>query len=142
MSRYDYQPTWCEALAFDPKKPEEILSDIDDVHTPAAYAFELLQPKNKQTLIDDWEYWFDTEPPSWAWAAFHSNTVYYVGGTSDIWFRVQDHAEPDRGAKIMKCFPRRKVEIIEPCPNEDAAFEREEQLADELESDDVFVFQA
>jgi len=141
-TRKDYTPQWADTIAFGERDIFKEVKELENSESPAAYVYRLLKPATKSVLIESWEYWHDEEPPSWAWAAFHSDEVYYVGGTSNIWFRVQDHSEHDRSAKIMSVFPRWKLDMIEPCKNKTVAFERERQLAVEYESENRFVFQA
>lgn len=84
--------------------------------------------------------------PSWAWAAYYSDEVYYVGMTSNIYERIQDHVwEIDEKTSIFNCiFPPVYINSIEWVNTEAQALQREEERAAEVEKQyrDAFVYQA
>lgn len=65
-----------------------------------------------ESLMRDNSRYDETEVPKFIWRAFYSDHVYYVGQTSDIYKRVEEHAEGfEEGAVLTKIFP--PLEIIE-----------------------------
>ena len=56
----------------------------------------------------------DDEIPSWAWAAFYSDEVFYVGSTTDFYNRLIEHCTYlGRSTMFTKLFPVRQVFDIE-----------------------------
>jgi hypothetical protein len=108
------------------------------------YCLRLAKPNSKYAFIEGWREWYAKEPPSWAWAAFYSDKVFYVGATSDMWYRIRDHiADPEKGAKICSVFPVWKLNTVWKFEDKDAAFSFEEEAASIIEGEhDAFVFQA
>ena len=109
------------------------------------YVLRCNNPRKADTLIDVWKFWFDEvadEIPSWAWAAYYSDQVYYVGYTADPYSRISAHVEaPNEGARFVKTFPPHEIEELHWFDFEDDARIYEEQRAEELSDSDTFVSQ-
>jgi len=60
-----------------------------DHHQPGAYALELERPID---LRERWQQHYDEEPDYWN-RLVNSDTAYYVGGTSDLLSRLEDHRD-------------------------------------------------
>lgn len=92
--------------------------------------------------------------PDWAWAAFYSDSIYYVGSTNDIVTRLNEHYEGTTlrkknediswtDTKFTKYFPIDLLVSLEKCLNLTMARRKEKEKADGLKESfgDVFVFQ-
>lgn len=72
-----------------PEDLEPYVDDYDDLHSSGAYALELQRPVD---LRERWQQHYDTEPDYWT-RLVNADTVYYVGGTSDLLSRLEDHRD-------------------------------------------------
>lgn len=104
-----------------------------------------------EKLKNDWEFWtydddrYDTyDPPKWVWAAYYSDSLYYVGYTSNPYERMIDHAEDSEKSSIF-CGMFAPLEIVEMrwYRTEDQAEMFEVKVANEYrQRDSAFVYQA
>jgi len=151
VTRRNIEPgSWANLLSYRERDVDQELLEwfdtLEDAYSPAVYCLELGTPRSEKTLKNSWWDWHNEDPPSWAWAAYYAQSVYYVGATSNMWHRIRDHVgHPEKGAKIVYAFPPWKVEKIWPCNSEYEAFELEERAAEMIEEEkpgDVFVYQS
>lgn len=146
--RSKFTPGWPDTLAFGRRDgvESELEQFVDDVSTAGVYCLRLLQPYYSNMLTERWKYYNDCEPPDWAWAAFHSDAVYYVGGTDDLRWRLSDHVQSVTNfAQITAPFPPWKVYDAISLPDRETALEVEPKCAENLRQelgDDSFVYQA
>jgi len=70
------------------------------------------------------------DPPRWAWAAFYSDRLFYVGQTASLWHRMTQHV--DGVSSVFACvFKRYRIEHIEFVKTREQALKREKELAEE-----------
>lgn len=70
----------------------------DNLHAPGAYALQLGRPVD---LADRWPQHYDEEPDYWG-KLIEADRVVYVGGTSDLLSRLEDHRNNDDPEKDSK----------------------------------------
>jgi len=144
----------------------EIVSDItgfeDPNKQPEDYAVYIIKCDSydcgyvgKQNFLDSWEDWvirgdfekcYDPhDPEKWAWAAFYSDELYYVGQTNSLHFRIHDHAwDPDRTSVFNCVFTPTWLQRVEWVKSRDAALKLESELAEQYsdKSENKFAYSA
>lgn len=79
---------------------------------------------------------------NWVWPAHSADERYYVGSSKRVGYRILQHIHQD-GAQFTTVFPPAKIveiEWVEASTNN--LREKERQKAEDLKTDDIFVFQA
>lgn len=91
-----------------------------DHHQPGAYALELQRPID---LRERWQQHYDEEPDYWN-RLVNSDTVYYVGGTSDLLSRLEDHRDGEvRQTVLTRVCDVAGLQTAWPADNPSKAFE-------------------
>lgn len=80
-----------------PEDLEPYVDDYDDLHSPGAYALELVRPVN---LEEQWHRHNDEKPPYWR-ELTQGDRVFYVGGTGDLISRLEDHRNGDVRTTVL-----------------------------------------
>lgn len=75
-----------------PADLEPYLQDYEQKNGPGAYALELERPLD---LEEQWHRHNEEKPPYWS-DLNTADSVYYVGGTSDLLSRLEDHRNGDK----------------------------------------------
>jgi len=124
----------------------EITGADHPLEQPDEYAVYVLEcegydPEGYQTeekFKDDWRFWATTdefdgypyEPEKWAWAAYYSDRLFYVGQTESLFYRLLDHqAEPEKTSIFNVVFQPMRIEKIEWMSTREQAKKREKELA-------------
>lgn len=84
------------------------------------------------------------EVPSWVWAAYHSPSVRYIGGTHRPDERMHEHkglAGEFEGADFTEIFPPGKIDSLVLCLT-DNVYEIEEIEGENWDDPDTFAYQA
>ena len=121
----------------------ELPSDLSpytdgDNHQPGAYALRLGRPLDLESA---WEQHYDERPPYWD-QLMTADSVYYVGGASDLLSRLEDHRnndDPDKDSKRKTVLTRvcnvTALQTAWPADNATEAFELvEPRLARSLQN--------
>lgn len=72
-----------------PQDLEPYVDGYGELHSPGAYCLCLSRPVDLQ---DRWERHYDMKPPYWD-ELVNSEKCVYVGGTSDLLSRLEDHRD-------------------------------------------------
>ena len=80
-----------------PEDIEPYCEDTTDFHRPAAYALVLERPDDFTQAFDNA---FDTRP-DWFDRARTCDTLCYVGGTSDLLSRLEDHRDGEVRTTVL-----------------------------------------
>jgi predicted GIY-YIG superfamily endonuclease len=91
-----------------------------DNHTSGAYALRLGRPLD---LADAWERHYDERPPYWD-QLMTADSVYYVGGASDLLSRLEDHRNGEvRQTVLTRVCDVTALQTAWPADNATEAFE-------------------
>ena len=81
-----------------PADLEPYTNGLEDAHSPGCYALELQRPID---LRERWNQHYDEKPDYWT-RLVNAETVFYVGASSDLLSRLEDHRNNDDPEKESK----------------------------------------
>lgn len=113
---------------------------IDD----SAYGTDEYLKEQWRLFTEDDSHYNENEVAKWAWAAYYSPELYYVGYTSNPYERMLDHqADPEKSSVFLGIFPPLNIEKIDWYRTQEQAEQAEIATAEEYgDSREVFVYQA
>jgi len=95
----------------------------------------------EEKFLEDWSYWASAQdfsgydphkPEKWAWAAYYSDRVFYVGQTNCLHRRLLDHQSAPEATSIFNVvFMPMRVERVEWVKTREQAKELEKELAEQ-----------
>lgn len=100
--------------ALSPTDAHQQLDDmglLDAAHQPGCYALRLTDPPdNPLAVANVWFDSFDAQPPGGFDGVAECDRLAYVGGSSDVYNRLMDHAEGEvRQTAVMQVWPPTEV---------------------------------
>jgi len=106
--------------------PADLEPYTTDFRTPAVYTLDITRPDDLAAVWDDR---YDTRPAYWD-ELVTAESVVYVGATTDLLSRLEDHRDGDVRQAVL---PTIAVDVslrnAWPCEDAQEAFERETRIA-------------
>jgi len=106
---------------------------LSDSRGPGAYALRVDTPADRESVARAWLSEVDAALPHEAFARLSRERVAYVGGSKDVYSRLQDHGDAQvRQATFLEVFDA--VDLLDVWPADDP-FRAERRVARELSRD-------
>jgi len=126
--------TGITGTAYVTEQLEAFVDDLSAAHTPGVYAIKCSQPVGFERVARRFNDKYDKPAPDWLMEAWACDAALYVGGADNIYERLEQHAEKEQTAAFLEIFPAHSIYEIWPCEDTEEAFQRESEIAIELQN--------